>query len=51
MTENEKELIDIIRNNKNPKQALLTATAIILNFLKPHESSEGQAVVALQVHV
>ena len=51
MTENEMELIKIIRENDNPKEALLTATAIILNFLKPHESSEGQAVAALQVHV
>lgn len=51
MTENEKELIDIIRENKNPKQALMTAAVIILGFLKQHESSEGQAAAVLQVHV
>ena len=34
MTENEKELIKIIRENTNPEQALMTATVIILGFLK-----------------
>ena len=48
MTENEKELIKIIRENDNPEQSLLTATVIILGFLKQHESSEGQAAVCLQ---
>ena len=48
MTENEKELIKIIRENGNLEQALMTATAIILDFLKQHESSEEQAVVCLQ---
>ena len=44
MTENEnnKELIKIIRENDNPEQALMTATVIILDFLKQHESSEGR---------
>ena len=42
MTENEKELIKIIRENDNPEQALMTATVIILGFLKQHESSEAQ---------
>ena len=45
MTENEKELIKIIRENDNPEQALMTATVIILDFLKQHESFEGQALV------
>ena len=51
MTENEKELIKIIRENDNPEQALVTATVIILGFLKQHESSVEQAPVCLQVLV
>jgi hypothetical protein len=49
MTENEKELIKLIRENDNPEQALMTATVIILGFLKQHESSEEQDPVCLQV--
>lgn len=48
MTENEKELIKIIRENDNPEQALMAAAVIILGFLKLHESSEVQAAVDLQ---
>lgn len=33
MTDAEKELIDIIRNNEDPAQALLTAAALIIEFL------------------
>ena len=44
MTNNEKELIHIIRNNDNPGQALEIAVAIITDFLKQLESSEAQAV-------
>lgn len=50
MTENEKELIKIIRENDNPEQALMAATVIILGFLKQHESSVRQAVVYHLVH-
>ena len=50
MTENEMELITLIRENDDPEHALMTAAVIILGFLKQHESSEGQAAVALQVH-
>lgn len=42
MTDNEQELIRIIRENDNPEDALMTATVIILGFLKQHGSSEGQ---------
>ena len=45
MTNNEKELIHIIRNNDNPAKALETAVAIIADFLKQLESSEAQAAV------
>jgi hypothetical protein len=48
MTENEKELIKIIRENDDPEHALMTATAIILGFLKQHESFEVQAPVYLR---
>ena len=43
------ELIRIIRENDNPEQALLTATLVILDYLKRHESSEEQAAVCLPV--
>ena len=50
MTENEKELIKLIRENDNPEQALMTATVIILGFLKQHESFEAQVPAYLQEH-
>ena len=50
MTENEKELIRMIRENDNPEQALMTATVIILGFLKQHGSSEVQDPAFLQAH-
>lgn len=50
MTENQNELIEIIRENDSPEQALMTATIIILGFLKQHESSVAQASAGLQVH-
>lgn len=49
MTENEKELIKMIRANDNVEQALVTATVIILDFLKQHESSQEPSVASLQV--
>lgn len=45
MTDNEMELIKIIRENDNPERALMAATVIILGFLKQHESSATQAAV------
>ena len=51
MTDNEKELINMIRENDNPEQALMTATVIIIDFLKQHELSEVQAPAYLQVLV
>ena len=47
MTENEIELINLIRENDNPEQALMTATVIVLGFLKQLESSEEQAAAGL----
>ena len=48
MTENQKELINLIRENDTPTQALMTAAVIILGFLRQHGSSEEQASVALR---
>ena len=51
MTENEKELINIIRENDNPEQALMTAAVIILGFLKQHESYQEASFACLQALV
>lgn len=51
MTDQEIELIKLVRENDNPEQALMQAAAIILDFLKQHESSEAQEPVCLQVLV
>ena len=48
MTNNEIELINMIRENDNPTRALMTATLIVLGYLKQHESFEEQAAVYLQ---
>lgn len=48
MSENNLELIRIIRENDNPDQALMAAATIILGYLKQHESSEEQVAVGLQ---
>ena len=48
MSENQKELIEIIHENASQEQALIIATNIILGFLKLHESSVEQASVGLQ---
>ena len=48
MTENEKALIKLIRENDKPEQALMTATIVILEFLKQHESFEVPTSVCLQ---
>lgn len=44
MTDNEMELIRIIRDCDSEERALMTATAIILDFLKQHGSSQEQVV-------
>ena len=48
VTENEKELIKLIRENDSPEQALMTAAVIILGYLKQHESFESQVSAYLQ---
>lgn len=50
MTEKERELIKIIRENDNQEEAIVTAVNVILSYLKQHESSEAQAPAVLQAH-
>ena len=49
MTYNEMELIQMIRENDNPSQALMTAALIVLGYLKQHGSSAEQAAAVLPV--
>lgn len=48
MTENQKELVELIRENDKPECALMVATLIILGFLKQLESSVKQDFAVLQ---
>ena len=48
MTDNEKELINMIRDTDNPGQALMTAAVIVLGYLRQHESSVTQESADLQ---
>ena len=38
----------MVRENDNPEQALLTATLVILDYLRQHESFEEPSAVCLQ---
>ena len=49
MTENTVELLKLILENVDVEQAVLTAAAIISDFLKQHESSQEQNAVCQQV--
>ena len=49
MSKNEIELINMIRENDNPGQALMAAATIILGYLKQRESSEEPVAVGLPV--
>jgi hypothetical protein len=48
MTENEKQLLKLIRENDNPEQALTVAVNTILSFLEQHESYPKPSVACLQ---
>ncbi len=48
MTENERELIKLIRENDNPEKALIKAVDIILLHLVQQKSFEAQAVAVAQ---
>jgi hypothetical protein len=41
MTDNEQELLNIIRNHDDPKQAVQIALDLIFDFLKPREEPPG----------
>ena len=45
MTENKVELIKLILENDNLDQAVLTASAIIFDYLKQYESSQERIAV------
>ena len=47
MTENENELLSIIRNHNNPEQAIDIAVQIILAFLEQDESSQERPPACL----
>ena len=49
MTNNERELINIIRNHDNPEKAIEIAIQTILAFLEQDESSVEQSVVCSPV--
>ena len=46
MTDNETALLNLIRNNDNPEQALLVAVEVIVGFLNHPEASELKSSVA-----
>lgn len=48
MTENEKELLETVRNHDNPEQAMEIALDIILKFLMQLESSRSQSSACLR---
>ena len=45
MSDNAQELLKLIFENDNPEQAVMTAAAIIFDFLKKHESHQEERVV------
>lgn len=51
MTDNELELIEMIRNHKNPEKAFVTALEIILLFVNHRESSESKSSVGFRESV
>ena len=48
MSENELELIKLIRENDNPVRALTVAAFTLMGYLKQHESSEVPSAVVQQ---
>lgn len=49
MTNNERELLNTIRQSNDPEKALITAISIITAYLKQPLSTELNEVVSLQV--
>lgn len=50
MTQNEQELISMIRGHADPERALTAAVKIITDWLEQHGSSEGPAADGPQGH-
>ena len=48
MTENEQKLIELIRENDNPVQAMTQAIFIVLGYLKQEQSSSAQVPAYLR---
>lgn len=48
MTNNEMELITLIRENDNPVQALMTAIIIVQGYLKQHGLDSAQVPAGLR---
>ena len=48
MTDNEKELLNIIRSHDDPERAIEIAIEIMLDFLKPHEEPPDTLSARLQ---
>ena len=51
MTNNEKELLNIIHQHSNPEKAIEIAIKTILDFLEQHESYQEPSVAYSQVSV
>ena len=43
MTDNETALLEMIRNNENPEQALLVAIEVIIDFLNHQSTDDTQS--------
>ena len=50
MTKNERDLLNLIRENENPEQAFKTAVAIIAGFVVQHVSSQAPSADFQQGH-
>ena len=48
MTENEKELLNIIRNHDNPERAIEIAIALMIEFLEKREEPPDTSSVHLR---
>ena len=51
MTDIERELITLIRENENPEQALLTAVLIIGSFLEQSLSFQAPTKIAFNINI
>lgn len=47
MTDNELKLLELVRVNDNPEEAIITAVSIITSFLELHESSQVPCFASL----